>query len=183
MVTMQYVLLPSNSILTVVSWALICSKAFDALKLLLQPLLRLPLLPWLPLRWSDTWTKLYLRGFPSGLSQAKDTTTFEAASISMPCHIWSKVANEARNLPFPPPLSHTLLHWFKRNLQIKITKRHYVLPIRLARCKCLINNVRKVMEKQTLRWNVNRYNPLGGQFSPIYHNLQCPYHLMEQIYS
>lgn len=61
--------------LTVVYWALIFSKALGALKLLLLPLLLLLLLlPWLPLRSSDIWTTLNLRGFPSCPSQAKDTT-------------------------------------------------------------------------------------------------------------
>lgn len=52
--TKQYALLPPNLTLTVVSWALIFSKVFDGLKLILWPLLLLLLLPWRPLMSSDT---------------------------------------------------------------------------------------------------------------------------------
>lgn len=49
---------------------------------------------------------------------------------------------------FPLPLSHTLLHWFKRSLRMKITMRPCVLPTGLARSKCVIKCIRKVLQKQ-----------------------------------
>lgn len=51
----------------------------------------------------------------------------------------------------PPPLSHTLLHWFKRSSQMKITMRHCVQTTSLARSRRLIKCVRKVLRKQTLQ--------------------------------
>lgn len=52
--------------------------------------------------------------------------------------IWEPRLPKKQENFLPLPLSHTLWHWFQRRLRMKITMRHCVLLMKLARLKCLI---------------------------------------------